>query len=98
MGNYLLTELGKLSEKHRIIGNVRGKGLMIGVELVKDKETKEPAKDEANRLMELTRERGLLFGKGGVYGNVFRIQPPLCLSLQDAKYVVEAFEDAILHL
>jgi 4-aminobutyrate aminotransferase-like enzyme len=41
----LLTELGKLSQKHRIVGNVRGKGLMIGLELVKDKETKEPAKD-----------------------------------------------------
>jgi alanine-glyoxylate transaminase/(R)-3-amino-2-methylpropionate-pyruvate transaminase len=48
--------------------------------------------------MELTRERGLLFGKGGVLGNVLRLQPPLCLSLQDAKYVVDALEDAVLSL
>ena len=71
---------------------------MIGIELVKDKETKQPAKDETNQIMELTRQRGLLFGKGGVYGNVLRIQPPLCLSLQDAKYVVDAFEDAVLNV
>lgn len=48
--------------------------------------------------MELSRERGLLFGKGGVLGNVLRIQPPLCLSLKDAKYVVEALEDAVLQI
>lgn len=86
-----MTELTKLKNKHKIIGDVRGKGLMIGVEIVKDKESKEPGKDETNQLMELTRERKLLFGKGGVYGNVLRLQPPLCLSLADAKYVVEAF-------
>lgn len=49
-------------------------------------------------MMELTRERSLLFGKGGAYGNVLRIQPPLCISMEDAKYLVEAFEDALLHL
>ena len=46
-------------------------------------------------MMELTRERGLLFGKGGLYGNVLRLQPPLCLSHIDAKYTVAAFEDAL---
>jgi alanine-glyoxylate transaminase/(R)-3-amino-2-methylpropionate-pyruvate transaminase len=98
VGDYLMKELTKLKEKHRIIGDVRGKGLMIGIELVKDKETKEPAKDEANQLMELTRERQLLFGKGGAFGNVLRIQPPLCLSLADAKYLVEALEDAVINI
>ena len=48
--------------------------------------------------MELTRERQLLFGKGGAFGNVLRIQPPLCLSMADAKYLAEAFEDAVLHV
>jgi len=48
--------------------------------------------------MELTRERGLLFGKGGAFGNVLRIQPPLCLSMTDAKYIVEAVEDSILKI
>ncbi len=47
--------------------------------------------------MELTRERRLLFGKGGAYGNTLRIQPPMCLTMEDAKYIVEAFEDAVIH-
>ncbi len=98
VGSYLISEFTKLSEKHRIIGNVRGKGLMIGIEIVKNKETKELGKEQTAQLMELTRERGILFGKGGAFGNVLRIQPPLCLSMQDAKYIVDAFEDAILHV
>ncbi len=49
-------------------------------------------------MMELTRERKLLFGKGGAYGNVLRIQPPMCLTMEDAKYIVEAFEDALINL
>jgi alanine-glyoxylate transaminase/(R)-3-amino-2-methylpropionate-pyruvate transaminase len=81
VGNYLVTEFKKLSQKHKIIGDVRGKGLMLGIEIVKNQETKEPGKDETAQLFELTRERGLLFGKGGVYGNVLRLQPPLCISL-----------------
>jgi len=47
-------------------------------------------------MMELTRERNLLFGKGGAYGNVMRIQPPMVLTMEDAKYIVEAFEDAVI--
>lgn len=71
---------------------------MLAIEMVKDKETKEPNKDVANQLMELTRERGCLFGKTGIHGNVFRMQPPLCLSMEDAKYVVEAFEDSMQYV
>ncbi len=47
--------------------------------------------------MEMTRERQLLFGKGGAYGNTLRIQPPMCLTMEDAKYIVDAFEDAVIH-
>lgn len=70
------------------MGDVRGQGLMIGIEIVKDKETKEPGKEEINELFELTRERGLLFSKGGSFGNCIRIQPPLCITMQDAKYIL----------
>ena len=98
VGNYLLTELGKLVSKYEVVGDVRGKGFMIGIEIVKNKESKEPGKEETAKLFELTRERGLLFGKGGVFGNVMRIQPPYCLSMEDAKYTVAAFEDALIHL
>ncbi len=97
IGNYLLAELGKLKDKYEVIGDVRGAGLMIGVELVKNKKTQEPSKDICNDLMEMTRERHLLFGKGGAYGNTLRIQPPMCLTMEDAKYIVDAFEDAVIH-
>ena len=98
VGNYLISEFNKLKTKYDTIGDVRGKGLMIAIEMVKDRSTKEPNKDIANQLMELTRERGCLFGKTGIYGNVFRLQPPLCLSMEDAKYVVETFEDSMKNI
>lgn len=71
---------------------------MIGIDVVKDKESKEPGREETAKLMELTRERGVLFGKGGAYGNILRIQPPMCLNQQDAKYVVDALEDALIKI
>ena len=58
-----------------MIGDVRGMGLMQAIELVKDRDTKEPAPDAALQLMEETKARGLLVGKGGLYGNVLRIGP-----------------------
>ena len=98
VGNYLMTQLKKLAAKHRCVGDVRGKGLMIGIQIVRDKESKEPGKDQMAQLFEMTRERKLLMGRGGIYGNVLRIQPPLCMSLEDAKYTVQAFDDALHHV
>lgn len=98
VGSYLISELTKLSKKYPIIGNVRGHGLMIGIELVENPETKVPAAQKAGQLMELTRERGLLMGKAGAFGNVIRLQPPLCITMEDAKYTIEAFEDALINL
>ena len=69
---------------------------MIGLEFVTDKKTHAPSKDIANDMMELTRERQLLFGKGGAYGNTLRIQPPMILTMEDAKYIVDALEDAVI--
>ena len=66
------------------MGDVRGQGMMIGIELVKDKESKEPASKEILKVMDLTKDRGLLIGKGGLDGNVIRIQPPLELSTDEA--------------
>src|ERR1700687_479850 len=69
MGNYFRGKLDELQRKYPVIGDVRGKGLMIGLELVKDRETKEPAPQETTQLLERTREHGLLIGKGGPEGN-----------------------------
>ncbi len=71
--------LESLKEKNPIVGDVRGKGLMIGVELVKDKE-KTPAAEEARAIRKSCLERGILIGVGGVFGNVLRIQPPLVIT------------------
>ncbi len=75
--------LEALKEKHPAIGDVRGMGLMQGVELVKDRKTKEPAPDLTNRVLERTRANGLIVGKGGLYANVVRMSPPLNIPKAD---------------
>jgi len=75
VGTYLKMRLLELKDKYPLIGDVRGKGLMIGLELVKEK--KEPAINEILQLFENTKKRRLLIGKGGLYGNVVRIAPPM---------------------
>lgn len=94
MGNRLLNGLRLLQEKHSLIGQVRGRGLMIGCELVTDRETKTPAKEECLRVFEKCRELGLLLGKGGLHGNVLRIKPPMCLHAEDIDFLLSALDDA----
>ena len=77
VGGYFRKKLVELQEKHPLIGDVRGMGLMQGLELVKDRESKEPAPQETNQFMERCRANGLLIGKGGLFGNVIRLSPPL---------------------
>jgi len=72
VGSYLREKLEELKEKYPIIGDVRGMGLMQGIELVKDRETKEPAPEAVLKVFEETKRRGVLIGKGGLYGNVIR--------------------------
>ncbi|MBE7157537.1 MAG: aminotransferase class III-fold pyridoxal phosphate-dependent enzyme, partial [Rhodospirillales bacterium] len=85
---HLLDGFRRLAAKHDLIGDVRGKGLMIGVELVKDRAAKTPAKEETIRVFEATKDAGLLIGKGGYFGNVLRIKPPMCLTLADADFLL----------
>ncbi|MGD9381315.1 MAG: aspartate aminotransferase family protein [Candidatus Thorarchaeota archaeon] len=82
VGNHFKQKLMTLQEDHELVGEVRGQGMMLGVELVRDKVTKEPAVQEMAEVMELTKMRGLLVGKGGLDGNVIRLQPPLELTSQ----------------
>ena len=69
--------------KYSIIGDVRGMGLMQALELVEDRESKKPAVDATLAVMEMARENRLLIGKGGTFGNVIRISPPLNISKSD---------------
>jgi 4-aminobutyrate aminotransferase-like enzyme len=83
MGAYLRQKLEELKEKHPIIGDVRGMGLMQAIELVQDRKTKAPASAETAQLMEAARENRILIGKGGLHGNVLRISPPLNITKTD---------------
>ncbi len=92
VGTYLKNGLSALQEEHSLIGDVRGMGLMLGVELVKDRQTKEPATAETAEVFERCKNRGLLVGKGGLYGNVLRIKPPMCLKNDDADFLVSTLD------
>ena len=93
VGGRLKAGLEDLMDKHKLIGEVRGMGLMLGVELVRDRTTKEPADTEAAQILEEARSRGLLLGKGGFYGNVLRIKPPMCLTADDADFIVACLDE-----
>ncbi len=94
LGNHILAGLNKLKEKHKIIGDVRGKGLLLGIELVRDRVTKEPAKAECAQAVENARELGLLLGKGGLWGQTIRFAPPMCLTRADADFLLEVLDES----
>ena len=98
VGTYLAKQLAELQAEFPLIGDVRGVGLMQALELVCDRETKEPATRQTDRLMEEARKRGLLIGKGGLYGNVIRISPPLNISTTDVDAFIAAFRPALCAL
>lgn len=94
MGNFLMRGLKDLEDRYDTVGEVRGKGLMIGIEMVADGASREPAPDLAGRVMEACRERGMLIGKGGLYGNALRLSPPLTITEDDAARAIETLEVA----
>ena len=95
MGKALREGLEHLQERFPAIGEVRGMGLMQGVELVKDRKTKEPDAAATNRLMESSRKRGLLIGKGGLYGNALRIAPPMIVNKTQIDDALRLLADAM---
>ncbi len=94
-GSYFKRRLEQLKDKHAVIGDVRGIGLFLGLDLVKDRTTKEPAKEVAARYQQELFRRRILVGLGGIDGNVVRIEPPLILSRDHVDESVEAFDDAL---
>jgi alanine-glyoxylate transaminase/(R)-3-amino-2-methylpropionate-pyruvate transaminase len=97
VGARLRAGLEDLRSRHDLIGDVRGHGLMLGVDLVRDRRTREPAAGEALEVLERLRECGVLVGKGGLEGNVLRIKPPLCITPADADFALEALDCALRH-
>lgn len=94
VGGYLREKLEALKEKYPVIGDVRGMGLMQAIECVEDRETKTPAPKAVLKVFEETRRRGVLIGKGGLFGNVIRLGPPLIASKSDIDELVSALDAA----
>ena len=89
VGAALKERLIELQDKHEVIGDVPGKGLMLAIELVKDRKTKEPDPEATAVVFERTRENGLVMSKSGNFRNVLRMVPPLCISMDDVDPVVD---------
>jgi len=95
VGGYLMDGLREIGNRHIQIGDIRGSGLFVGLELVRDRESKEPAPEIASRMINGLRDRGILIGAAGPYGSTLKIRPPLCFTRENADMVVSAC-DAVL--
>ena len=95
VGSYLLDQLISLKSKHDLIGDVRGAGLFIGVELVNNRETLYPAGNEADVLINLMRDKGLLLSSDGPDRNVIKIKPPIVFTKENADHLVKTLDDSI---
>jgi 4-aminobutyrate aminotransferase-like enzyme len=98
VGSYFRQGLDALQEKHALIGDVRGMGLMQALEFVRDRKSKEPAPQETSRFMEECRKLGLLVGKGGLYGNVIRMSPPLNIARADVDQAIGIMDKALANV
>ena len=93
IGSYLIHLLQDLKNNHSIIGDVRGRGLFIGVELVRDRLTKEPAYNEAKKLINIMKEKGILLSVDGPLNNVIKIKPPLVFNEENAEFLVNELSE-----
>ena len=95
LGAKLFAGLHELQKKHPLIGDIRGRGLMCGVELVTDRATKAPASKQCADVFERCKDLGLIIGKGGFAGNVLRIKPPMCLTEADIEFMLGVLDIAL---
>ena len=95
IGAIMKARLLEIKERSPYVGDVRGMGLVMGVELVRDKKTKEPAPDLTRKLIDLAAENGLLIGSVGIFGNVIRVAPPLVITEAEAHESLDIFEKAL---
>jgi 4-aminobutyrate aminotransferase-like enzyme len=94
-GGWLRSTIAALGDRHMAIGDVRGRGLMIGIELVGDRTSRLPARKLATRVKDEMRERGVLIGTTGRDGNVLKIRPPLCIGLEEASTIASTLDEAL---
>ncbi|HSE40127.1 MAG TPA: aminotransferase class III-fold pyridoxal phosphate-dependent enzyme, partial [Acidobacteriota bacterium] len=98
VGSSLLQQLQQLQQRHLIIGDVRGSGFFLGVELVHNRKTLEPATEEASYVVDRMRELGILLGTDGPFHNVLKIRPPMPFSQEDATVFVDALDPVLAEL
>jgi 4-aminobutyrate aminotransferase-like enzyme len=98
VGDYIRRGFARLAERHALIGDIRGEGLWVGVELVRDRQTKEPATAETWRLVNLLKNAGILVSRIGPYDNVLKIRPPLIFSKENADELLDAASSCIQRL
>jgi 4-aminobutyrate aminotransferase-like enzyme len=95
IGAYLVTELDTVAQRFKRVGDVRGSGLYLGVELVRDRKSKKPDRAAATSVVEMLRDRNVLAGIAGPYGNILKIRPPLCFEREHADLLVKALSDSL---
>jgi 4-aminobutyrate aminotransferase-like enzyme len=95
VGGYLMDRLREIGNRHLQIGEVRGAGLFIGLELVRDRDAKEPAPEIARQLINGLRHRGILIGAAGRYGNTLKIRPPLCFTRENVDIFITACDEVL---
>jgi 4-aminobutyrate aminotransferase-like enzyme len=98
VGERMLGQLRPLVNECELVGDVRGSGLFLGVELVRDRQTLEPATAEASYVSNRMRERGILLGTDGPHHNVVKIRPPMPFDDGDADLLVSTFRDVVREL
>jgi len=99
IGRYFILELAKLRDQFEFVGDVRGKGLMLGIEMVEDKESRTPLNNQdMTSIWEDMKEMGVLVGRGGLHANTFRIKPPMCINKEDVDFAVGVFARAFARL
>jgi 4-aminobutyrate aminotransferase-like enzyme len=95
MGARIVDGIEQMMTRHELIGDVRGRGLLLGMELVRDRKTKEHAVTEAATLMDRCKDRGVLLGKGGLHGNVIRIAPPLTITADQVDHLLGVLDECL---
>jgi len=98
VGDALRAVLASFAARHPVVGDVRGRGLMTGVELIDDHDGRQPSADVAARVKDEMRERGVLIGTSGRHGNVLKIRPPLCIAPDEATVISRRLDEVLTDL
>lgn len=95
VGNHLITECQKLSQRHPIIGDVRGAGLFVGIELVRDRERRLPATAEAEHIVSRMKEEKIIVSSDGPDNNIIKLKPPMVFSIENANHFVAVLDELL---